>query len=207
MACPDPHRRRSPLAAGLFLLVSPVLAAETGHGVDAATGLESWHWAEAGIQLTLVQRLPDQTRAFFEARGLDAAHADALARNCVFQTVIRNTGQRSFRFDLGEWRVVGPGGRRPLRLRADWLAHWQDRGLSGPARIALRWALYPRRQRFAPGDYNWGMTAMGLPPGSRFDLHFVWYRGQSRLSGVLHGLRCAPEQLRAPAAAGGEGGA
>ena len=38
----------------------------------------------------LVQRLPDQTRAFFRARGLGAAQAERPAQSCVLQTTFQD---------------------------------------------------------------------------------------------------------------------
>ena len=34
-------------------------------GEEAQTGLRTWEWREAGVSVQLVQRLPDQTQAFF----------------------------------------------------------------------------------------------------------------------------------------------
>lgn len=38
----------------------------------------------------LVQRPPDQTRAFLRARGFGAAQAERIAQSCVFQATFRD---------------------------------------------------------------------------------------------------------------------
>jgi hypothetical protein len=38
-----------------------------------------------------------------------------------------------------------------------------------------------------------GMTTYTLPPGSRFDLRFVWRESDKRREAVLAGVRCATE--------------
>ena len=53
----------------------------------------------------------------------------------------------------------------------------------------------PTRQHFEPGDYNWGMTSYGLPPGSRFDLRLRITVGGKPLEALVEGLECAPEKL------------
>ena len=80
------------------------------------------------------------------------------------------------------------------KLKEVWEREWQAYGLSQPARIAFRWSLLPTRQRFESGDYNWGMSSYGLPPGSRFDLELVWYRDEIRETGLLRDVEC-PEDV------------
>jgi hypothetical protein len=70
------------------------------------------------------------------------------------------------------------------------MALWQARGLSEPARIAFRWAQFPPEQEYEPGEWNQGMLAMGLPPGSRFDLVARWRVGDKTYEGVLTDVRC-----------------
>jgi hypothetical protein len=93
-------------------------------------------------------------------------------------------------FDLREWRVHADDETRPLLVRSDWEAEWAARDLPLPARIAFEWSLLPTTQEYAPGDYNWGMTSYGLPPGSRFDLSFTWrHRGELH-HGRIEDIEC-----------------
>ena len=168
---------------------------EVLHGLDEQAGLAYWQWVGAGISLTLVQRAPDQTRSFFEARGFGPKLANLIAQQCVFKTIFSNTGEQTHRgavdYDLNEWRVVVGDERRPLSLKGAWAQRWQKLGATARARIAFRWAMLPTQQRFEAGDNNWGMTSFGLPAGHRFDLEFVWRRGGKRYTGRIEGLLCA----------------
>ena len=166
------------------------------HGQDPDTGLRSWTWKSEGVRFELKQLLPDQTRAFFLARGFDADSADRFATSCVFQSVFENTGSPgsgSVRFDQRSWRVRVQGRTRPMPVRADWAAEWEDRGLSPAARIAFEWSLLPTIQQYEPGDYNWGMTSYALLPGTGFDLEFSWDRDGEGYQGLLQGLECPPD--------------
>ena len=185
------------LALGLGL-VSAGACAGVRADRDEETGLLSWTWSEQGISVELVQRLPDQTRAFFLARGFGAQDADLIGRACVFQTIFRNDGDRPVAYDLGQWGVHHGTERLALRTRESWDREWGERGVDQAARIAFRWSLLPTVQRFEPGDYNWGMTSFGLPPGERFDLSLVVDSDGNRLEAEVPGVVCAPDIEVAP---------
>ena len=53
--------------------------------------------------------------------------------------------------------------------------------------------MLPTRQTFQPGDYNWGMTSFGLPPGARFDLDLVIEIDGHAVTETLSGLVCAAD--------------
>jgi hypothetical protein len=188
------------LLAALFLSAWQ-LAAANGPGPvvtgrDASTGLKYWQWEAQGVRFRLTHRLPDQTRAFLLARGFDRDTAEFVATNCVFQSEFRNVapaGSGSVSFDLAEWRVRHGGGEHGLLTREYWREALARRALGQSARIAFEWGLLPTRQTYAPGDYNWGITVYGLPPGTPFDLTFVWRRDGRRFEGIMQGLDCPPD--------------
>ncbi len=183
-----------PILLWAMPLIPGLSAAAVERGVDAETGLRSWEWREAGASLRLVQRLPDQTRAFFQARGFTSAAAERIANACIFQTIFRNESERPLSYLLDDWRVLQPGASGTMMTRERWDAAWQEGETSQAARIALRWSLLPTRQRFEPGDYNWGMTGFGLPPGSAFDLEVVVQLGGEKLTRTIDGVVCAPDR-------------
>ena len=192
-----PHRLRVMIGCGLSCLL-PGVQAEVATGIDAEAGLPFWELREPGMTLKLVQRLPDQTRAFFMARGFARADVELVAANCVFQTVFKNVSQGGsaspLEYDLGDWVVASAGKEGRMQTREYWAAEWARRGIVKPARIAFEWALYPTRQVYNPGDYNWGMSVFGLAPGSRFDLTVVWRQGGERRTARIAGMQCAPDE-------------
>ena len=106
---------------------------------EAQTGLNTWEWREAGVSVQLVQRLPDQTRAFFQGRGFNGPDADAIARTCVFQTIFRNDGKQPLSYNLDNWHIIYQGNCRALFTREHWDEKWRQSEVSLAARIALRW--------------------------------------------------------------------
>jgi hypothetical protein len=204
------HKRDSNTGAGehpisrhasryvLFLLSITIwdpVAARVSQTIDPDTGLQGWHWEGDGISVELIQRLPDQTRAFFMARGFGQRTAERIARDCVFQTIVTNTDREgaAVSIDLRQWSVVTDKASAPLKLKGQWDKEWQRLGVPKAARIAFRWSLFPDRQTFAPGDYNWGMTTMGIPAGTRFDLKLVWQHGPDTHQALISEIACAPD--------------
>ena len=162
-------------------------------GTMPETGLRYWEWNAQDVLFRLTQRLPDQTRAYFMARGFDAGHADIVATRCMFQSMFKNTateGEPGISIDLEGWRLHAAGTEKHLLTREYWQQEWAQRAVSRSATIAFEWSLLPTRQVYAPSDYNWGMTSYGLPPGTHFDLDFSWQREGKQWQGRLNGVEC-----------------
>ncbi len=174
----------------LAVVSGSCLSGEVVTGSEADSGLSYWEWRHQGVRIRLVQRLPDQTRAFFQGRGFSAEASDVIGRSCVFQAILRNDGLRPVAFDLETWEVVSGGQSWPLLTRERWQEHWTDGELGQAARIALNWSLLPTRQRFEPGDYNWGMISFDLPPGRTFDLLLKVVIDSEEIDGSLSSVEC-----------------
>ncbi|WP_041070482.1 hypothetical protein [Thiolapillus brandeum] len=171
------------------------ITVETGRN----TGLRTWKWSHHGVSLRLVQRLPDQTRAYVMGKGFPRDAADELATSCFFGSMFRNDGKLPMDFDLREWKVVQNGKKNGMKVRETWKQRYRERDdISDSARIGLNWSLMPTVQHFEPGDYNWGMTVYGLPPGEKFDLHLKVVLDGKPLEAVIPGLQCAPETVEKP---------
>lgn len=180
----------------MWLMTSPV-AAVMHTGTDEEAKLPYWEIADRGVTIRLVQRLPDQTRGFFQARGFPAADADLIAQSCVFQTVFKNISQPSdpspVEYNLRDWVVHAAGAPRAMKTREDWRKEWAARQAPKPAQLAFEWSLFPTRQRYRPGDYNWGMAVFDLKPGTVFDLDVVWHQYGKDHTARFRGMRCAPD--------------
>lgn len=169
------------------------LSAEVIIGQEEGTGLRTWEWRQAGVSVQLVQRSPDQTRAFFQGRGFSPNDADIIGLACVFQTIFRNDGKQPLSYDLDAWQITYQGKHIALQTRDRWEQQWLERGVNQAARIAFRWSLLPTRQSFEPGDYNWGMTSFGLPPGESFDLSLVLIVNGTPMKGQIPAVVCAAD--------------
>jgi len=172
-------------------------------GEDPATGLKYWLWDNDGFLLRLTQRLPDQTRAYFEARGFDKASAEIAATSCIFQTMIKNTGtepSQKISATISDWQVVSGESSKQLLHREYWRNLWLERNQSEAARVAFEWSLLPENVEYDINDYNWGMSSYGLPPGSQFDLVFTWKREGKSFEGRIDNVSCPDDIHPEPAA-------
>jgi hypothetical protein len=159
--------------------------------LDPDTGAATWELGTQGVTLSLTQLLPDQVQAFYVNRGFDSAAAAAFAGACVYMTVLRNDGvPGDLSFRLADWVIRQGGETRGLPPLEDWLAQWEGRGVGKAALVAFRWAQFPLEQTYAPGEWNQGMLATGLPSGSRFDLIARWSVAGQTYEGRIDDVRC-----------------
>jgi len=182
-------------------------AATITTGIDEQAQLPYWQVAGEGVSMRLVQRLPDQTRGYFQARGFKVEDSERIAQACIFQTVFKNISADTsrpevVRYNLRDWVIHVDGRSQGLKTREDWLPEWETRGVSPAARIAFEWSLLPTRQVYQPQDYNWGMSAFNLPPGTRFDLDVVWSLGKQTFRQRIRNIQCAPDEHRDPGTPG-----
>lgn len=189
--------RRQWLLLGLVASAPGCAQAGVTTGIDAEANLPYWELTAPGMSLRLVQRLPDQTRAFFMARGFSREAVELVAQSCVFQTVFKNTSNTTdpdvLEYDLRDWVIQSGGRTQGMKTREDWAIIWTEQGAPKAARIAFEWALFPTRQSYNPGDYNWGMSIFDLAPGTRFGLTVVWKQHGERHTAEIEAIQCAAD--------------
>lgn len=156
-----------------------------------------FRWTGDGLRLELAALSGEQVEAFFIGRGFEVAAAALIAaEGCVFRSDVGHLSDQPdatpVTVDLSTWQIIAGETEHTLRTRADWAPVWRQRNVEPGPRTAFKWALFPTRQTFGPGDYNWGMITFGRPPGTRFDLKIRWQMGQATHEAVLTGLECAP---------------
>ncbi|VAW58861.1 hypothetical protein MNBD_GAMMA11-624 [hydrothermal vent metagenome] len=183
---------------------TPALSGTITHSTNPETGLKGWKFEQGDMQLELLQRLPDQTRGFFLARGFKRNIANQIANACVFQTIIRNTGsitptrqsdKNAITVSLKHWKIKFKNKTRPLKLKEDWIENWPLSSVKPAARHAFRWASFPTEQTFHPtGDYNWGMTTFGLSPGDVFNLQIQWQISGKTHQAEIKNIQCARDR-------------
>ena len=181
----------------LSILLPAAAMADVVHSTNPENGLQGWLFSDGDIEIELIQRLPDQTRALFMQHAFSGAVVEELATSCMFQTIIRNTGKsgsgQPVAVDLTAWRIQHAGKTGPIKLKEPWMAGWPEDAADEAARLMFRWGMFPTRQEFLPGDYNWGLTAYGIPPGAVFDLEVSWQQGGTAGSGKITAIVCAPD--------------
>ena len=180
----------------MMLCLSP-LRAEVITGTDEVAQLPFWEWRNATMTLRLVQRLPDQTRAYFAGRGFKPAEVEHIAGYCFFQTVYTNISgadnKRVIQHDIRDWRYHYNGKTFLMRPREDWKPLWQAKKVNQAQIVAFEWSLLPSKQVFEAGDYNWGMTVFEVPHGATFDLDLSWQVDGKPQSATLENVQCSKD--------------
>jgi len=184
-----------PVLGILLLLMNQSVsnAANLTEGKATDTGLRHWQWQNDHVLLRLTQRLPDQTRGYFLARGFSETNAERLAVNCTFQTTFKNIANNkgsAVDINMANWRIKVNGVEKKLIVKEQWQQQWQKANVSDAALIAFTWSMMPTTQTYHPGDYNWGMTTFGLKPGLEFDLSFNWYVNGKPEYGKINNIAC-----------------
>jgi hypothetical protein len=189
------------------VMAACVVSAEVVTGTDELAQLPYWELREEAMTFRLVQRLPDQTRAYFSGRGFSKEDAEYVASHCVFQTIFTNTASEGshhvIQYDANKWQVILESqqqreGESSLVLRENWRSIWQKRKAKKSQRIAFEWSLLPTRQQYQPADYNWGMTVYSLPHGSMFDLKIFWTLDGKKRTATIKNLQCAKDVYMPP---------
>lgn len=166
-------------------------------GTDEQAMLPYWQYKDEGMSIRLVQRLPDQTRGYFVARGFSAEHAELIAQSCVFQTVFKNISDQgkpsAIVYNMENWIVTHNGKAGEMKTREKWAAQWQKLNVAPPAKLAFEWSLLPTTQDYQPGDYNWGMSVFNLEPASSFSLKLTWQQYGEQRSVTIPNMQCAAD--------------
>lgn len=184
------------------LLQLAPLHAELVTGKDEASTLPFWEWRNDYMSMRLVQRLPDQTRAYFAGRGFGAKEVEYIAKFCIFQTVYSNISTakspRAIKHNISDWRYHYKGKTYPVKPRESWKPTWQKRKVPQAQIVAYEWSLLPSKQLFEAGDYNWGMTVFEVTHGDSFDLELRWLVDGKPQSATMKGVTCAKDVYVAP---------
>jgi len=180
----------------LLIYLSPV-SGELITGEDNDAQLPFWEWHNDYMTFRLVQRLPDQTRAYFSGRGFKSDAVKIIADHCIFQTVYTNISSSEKKHvidhDIREWQYYYKGKSFRMKPREDWKAFWQDHGVEQAQVVAFEWSLFPSRQIFKPGDYNWGMSVFEVPYGASFDLELNWKVDGKPQTATMKNVTCAKD--------------
>ena len=182
----------------LLSVFSPAtISATVDQSINDENGLRGWHFRADNIEIELIQRLPDQTRAMLMKHRFSPAVIEQLAQSCMFQTIIRNISDADsgqvVTIDQSQWRIHHNGREQGIMLKEPLLESWGVDDADDAARLVVRWGMFPTRQEYLASDYNWGLTAFGLPPGTRFDLDVSWGVGGVQHTGRIPAIVCAPD--------------
>jgi hypothetical protein len=183
------------LMIALSLFAAPSYCANVSVHKNEASGLLTYTSEDEGFSLELIQLLPDFVRAIYAKHNFPAEEIERIASYCVFGTILKNTSDQRMSYYVKNWRYQAkdeegrPGKLLPVKTKTQWLEQWKQAG------ITFSWTLLPDAGEFEVGDWQQGFTTIELPREAEFDLIYKWQLDGVVYTGVLEGLKCAPEQL------------
>src|SRR4030065_2770585 len=84
-----------------------------------------------GLDFYLSARTPEQTNAFYSARGLPLIAMQEIAKSCFLTVGLHNRGKDVVWLDLATWRFTDASGRAITRISLpEWKERWKT--LQGP---------------------------------------------------------------------------
>ncbi|VAW76211.1 hypothetical protein MNBD_GAMMA12-1862 [hydrothermal vent metagenome] len=180
----------------ITVIASPIFAG-VRTGIDKVAKLPYWELNEKGIRFRLVQRLPDQIRAFFLKRGFSLKYAELIAQSCVFQTVFHNQAlmgsKQNITYDQNQWVLLRGKIKSKMKTREDWGQFWAATSVKMSAKIAFKWSMLPSKQIYQPEDHNWGLSIFNFKPGVKFSLKMSWRQGNVLKTKIIPNIICAPD--------------
>ena len=136
----------------LLLLVSysfPINISAENAPVNSS---EIKRYEDKDVFIRLINRTPDQLRAFYLARQFNQASIEEILNTCLVTPIIHNLSQDILWLDLDEWRFSSHG--KPFeRLRRDyWPDRWARTQLPQAQQSTFGWTLLPETRDLHPDE-------------------------------------------------------
>ncbi len=144
---------RRPIIRTLPLLLAAALGFQ-GRAVPAQAQekAQSLSFENAMLSIQLKPRTPQQTAAFYEARGFPTSAVEVLKQSCFVTVRIHNRSNTVVWLELDNWRfVTDTGGIRRLE-RAYWSSRWRSLALPQRNRSTFQWTLLPESRDLQPDE-------------------------------------------------------
>lgn len=119
-----------------------------------------------GLAFGASTRTPEQTTAFYAARGFPEAMVRAIAATCFVTVGMQNRRDEVVWLELDQWRFIDAAGKPVPRIeRPAWNQKWEAMGVPHSARATFGWTQLPESRDLQPGEPVGGNVAVVAPKG------------------------------------------
>ena len=119
-----------------------------------------------GLDFYLSARTPEQTNAFYSARGLPLSAVQAIAKSCFLTVGLHNRRADTVWLNLVTWRFVDASGRDIKRISLpEWRARWKALNIPLAAQATFGWTQLPETRDLQPDEDVGGNVPLIPPPG------------------------------------------
>ena len=149
----------------------------------------------AGLDFFISVRTPEQTGAFYAARGLPPAAVQEITKACFLTVGLHNRRADTLWLDLSMWRLTDASGHAVARIsRPEWTARWNALQVPLAAQSTFGWTQLPETRDMQPDETVGGNVPI-VPPAGKFTLSTRFRTGVARTGQTVEisvpGLSCA----------------
>ena len=153
-------------------------------------------YEDARLVLRIQARTPEQTLAFYSARGFPQSMLDLIRKRCFVTVGVRNKSTDILRLEPARWKFGSAGAEIPRYDRTWWNRQWQALNAPLPSRSTFRWTLLPESLDLRPDEAEGGNITLPRVAApfwleASFDLD-ADRREEIRVR--IEDLRCAPAE-------------
>ena len=150
-----------------------------------------------GVDFFISARTPEQTSAFYSARGLPPVAVQEISKACFLTVGLHNRRTDIVWLDLSAWRLTDANGHAVARIsRPEWTARWNALQVPLAAQSTFGWTQLPET-RDMQADESVGGNVPIVPPAGKFTL-IARFRTGANGAGppfeiIVPSLSCTPE--------------
>lgn len=123
-----------------------------------------------GLDFSVSVRTPEQTNAFYAARGLPPRAVQEIANACFLTVSLHNRRADILWLDLAAWDFADANGHQVARIsRSQWAARWRSLHVPLAAQSTFGWTQLPETRDMQP-DESVGGNVPIAPPAGKFTL-------------------------------------
>ncbi len=136
----------------LLLLAAALGFQSRAVSAQAQEKAELLSFENAMLSIRLSPRTPQQTAAFYEARGFPTNAVEVLKQSCFVTVRIHNRSNTVVWLELDNWRFVAETGEIQRLERAYWSSRWRGLALPQRNRSTFQWTLLPESRDLQPDE-------------------------------------------------------
>ncbi len=149
-----------------------------------------------GLDFFISVRTPEQTGAFYAARGLPPMAVQEITKTCFLTVGLHNRRTDTLWLDLAAWRLTDASGQVVARIsRPEWTARWNALHVPLAAQSTFGWTQLPETRDMQPDETVGGNVPI-VPPAGKFTLTARFRTGVTGAGRPVEisvpGLSCAP---------------
>jgi len=144
-----------------------------------------------GLAFSASTRTPEQTTAFYAARGFPEVMVREIAATCFVTVGLQNRRDEVVWLELDQWRFTDAAGKPVARItRPEWSRKWEAMNVPLSARATFGWTQMPESRDLQPGEPVGGNVAV-VAPTSPFSLNARFRTASGKqIDIVVPGLQC-----------------